>query len=121
MKITKDQLLNFLTDLSIAYELPPLIEKVEEVIEALQNNELEIEGYEHVKWTKFDPGKRVTYPPKGEEVLAWGLPSPDDSEVPTLFVCWRSCLGFSCEASAYPEIHFWRPLPPPPGKEEAGK
>lgn len=49
MKITKDQLINFLTDLSIAYELPPLIEKVEEVIEALQLNELEIEGYKKLE------------------------------------------------------------------------
>lgn len=80
MKITKDRLLNFLTDLSLAYELPPLIEKVEEVIEALQNEELEIEGYERKdhfrdaakmvdEWTKFEPDDPTTFPKEGTPVL----------------------------------------------------
>lgn len=96
---------------------------------ALEAGTLEIEGYErkdHLRdvtkmadeWTKFDSGKGVTYPPEGEEVLAWGLPNPDISNATTLFVCWRSSFGFSCDASAYPEIHFWRPLPPPPTESE---
>lgn len=129
MKLSKDRLLDFLTDLSLAYELPPLIEEVEEVIEALQNEELEIEGYvrkDHFRgitkmvdeWTKFDSCKVDTYPPK-EKFLAWGLPDPDCDGTPTEFFCWRDNYGFSCNESALPEVHFWRPLPPPPGKEEA--
>ena len=124
MKITKDQFLNFLTDLSLVYELPPLIEKVE----ALQNEELEIEGYERTdhlrdlakmadEWMKFDSCKGDTYPPK-EKFLAWGLPDPDCDGTPTEFFCWRDDFGFSCNESAYPEIHFWRPLPKPPVESE---
>ena len=69
-----------------------------------------------VKWTKFDSSKVDTYPPKGM-FLAWGLPSPDYGGSPTWFVCWRNNYGFSCDESAYPEVHFWKPLPEPPQEE----
>lgn len=73
-----------------------------------------------VKWTKFDSSKGDTYPPK-EMFLAWGLPDPDCSETPIWFVCWRNDYGFGCDESAYPEVHYWRPLPKPPVETEAKK
>lgn len=111
MKITKDQLLNFLTDLSLVYELPPLVEKVEEVIEALQNEELEIEGYSRNEWVKFDPKDEGTYPPFGRYLCV----SSNGGEVD---VAYR---GDKCTdeifASLPHDMRYWRPLPPPPGKE----
>ena len=86
--------------------------------EELNSTELEIEGYERAGWTKFDSGNAKTYPPEGEEFLAWGLPDPDCSETMTIFTCWRSSFGFSCDASGYPEVHHWRPLPNPPEKAD---
>lgn len=126
MKLSKQQLADIFDD---AADFDGSNEQAVYARKALLAGTLEIEGYiraDHfadagkMGWTKFDPDKRDTYPPpKGKEFLAWGLPDPDFSKAPTFFVCWRSSFGFSCDASACPEIHFWRPLPPPPGKEEA--
>ena len=72
-----------------------------------------------LKWTKFDSSKGDTYPPKGM-FLAWGWPSPDyryQGCSPTWFICWRNDYGFSCDESAYPEVHYWRHLPDPPQEE----
>lgn len=121
MKITKDQLLNFLTDLSLAYELPPLIEKVEEVIEALQNEELEIEGYvreDHLRdttkmadeWIKFDPNDESTFPPKGKFLYFDGF----GIAIGIHLQCERKD-GF---VHVYRKITHWRPLPKPPVEQE---
>lgn len=111
MKITRDQLLNFLTDLSLAYELPPLIEKVEKVIEALQNEELEIEGYSRDEWTRFDPENSNTFPPPGHYLCAY-----KDDEV---YPAYRSdkC-NDEIFASLPHDITYWRPLPKPPVETE---
>lgn len=124
MKLRKQELADIFDD---AADFNGSNEQAFDARKALLAGTLEIEGYERkdhfadagkMAWTKFDSGERATYPPKWEEVLAWGLPDPDSSETPTFFMCWRSSFGFSCEASSYPEVHFWRPLPKPPGKEE---
>lgn len=102
---------------------------MEEIETALKAGTLEIEGYvradhfadaDKMVWTKFDSGKTDTYPPK-TMFLAWGFPDPDCGETPTWFVCWRNEFGLSCDESAYPEIHYWKPLPKPPVETEAGK
>ena len=89
----------------------------EQVVHLKKENEKLIERISEleaqVKWTKFDPSKVNTYPPK-EMFLAWGLPSPDYGGSPTWFVCWRNSYGFSCDESAYPEVLYWRPPPNPP-------
>ena len=111
MKITKDQFLNFLTDLSLAYELPPLAEKVEEVIEALQNEVLEIEGYEQSKWVKLDPNDESTYPQRLTRVLVCDKNKNVFESFVLIHNGIREFVGHN--------VTHWRPLPPAPGKEEA--
>lgn len=87
-------------------------------LEALRNDSLEIEGYERVEWIKFDPNNPKTFPPEDKMFLAFGSPdinvNYDDHE----FTCWRnSVFSYSTNESGTPEIKYWRPLPPPPGKE----
>lgn len=113
MKITKDQLLNFLTDLSLAYELPPLIEKVEEVIEALQNEELEIEGYERANWVKFDPNDEATHPMKTDEYLV----ALDGWAFAQAVIFYKSKSAFDTQEN----VTHWRPLPKPPVETEDGE
>lgn len=96
------------------------LDEFSDIIDEIDNGKLAIEGYERSEWTKFDSSKGNTYPPK-EMFLAWGLPDPDCSDTPTVFVCWRNNYGFSCDESAYPEVHFWRPLPKPPQETEEAK
>lgn len=113
MKITKDQLLNFLTDLSLVYELPPLVEKVEEVIEALQNEELEIEGYEQSKWVKFDPNDESTYPQRLTRVLV----CDKNKNVFESFVL----INNGIREFVGNNVTHWRPLPKPPQETEEQK
>lgn len=131
MKLSKDELIYLLRGVGTEWGSIEDAFRAEHVIDALEKGTLEIEGYErkdHLRdttkmadeWTKFDSCKGDTHPPK-EKFLAWGLPDPDCDGTPTEFFCWRDDFGFSCNESAYPEIHFWRPRPNPPQESEAGK
>lgn len=100
-----------------------------EAMADLEEAILEIEGYlreDHfadagkMGWTKFDPDKKDTYPPKGE-FIAWGLPDPDGYGAHVEFFCWRDDDGFSCHESAYPEVLYWQPRPKPPVEKERSK
>lgn len=86
---------------------------------ALDNNTLEIEGYEHAQWTKFDPNDPNTYPPVGRHIIAY---SPGH-----MSVLFRYSLATETDeqfadrfTQRYGFIH-WRPLPPPPVETEVKK
>lgn len=90
----------------------------EKAINALNDDALEIEGYTRDKWTRFDPKDPKTFPPvdkylllaQNERILGVYVPCPE-----WIVVDWR-CVG---ELKHKGEtVTHWRPLPPPPGKEE---
>lgn len=105
------------------------LELIDGILNGRYDEPLEIEGYireDHfadaskMGWTKFDPDKEDTYPPKGE-FIAWGLPDPDCYGAHVEFFCWRDDGGFSCNESAYPEVLYWQPSPKPPVEKERSK
>ena len=68
---------------------------------------LEIEGYERSKWTRFNPNVPKTFPPENETVDTYC----SGHYLSTSF-CYRFISKWWTESTIY-----WRPLPPPPGKE----
>lgn len=91
-----------------------------EAMAGLEDGTLEIEGYERVQWTKFDPDDPKTFPEDDKMVLAYGFPDPDDNRsCAVYFFAWADSAGvFAGQESADPEVHFWRPLPKPPVEQE---
>lgn len=89
-----------------------------EIHDAFIHNNLEIEGYEKSEWIKYDMRDPKTFPPvdkylllaQNERILGVYVPFPE-----WIVVDWR-CVG---ELKYKGEtVTHWRPLPPPPGKEE---
>lgn len=92
------------------------LEEFSDAVDEIDDGKFEIEGYERVEWTRFNPKDESTYPPKGK-FLAYG--------------------GFECEPQgiffglsydnkstriAYGKVlKYWRPLPKPPQETEEGK
>jgi hypothetical protein len=82
-------------------------------LEALRNDSLEIEGYTRDKWTRFDPKDPKTFPPIDTTVLLTVQGRYD------VICTWRTCANERQIAFGLPRpFTHWRPLPPPPGKEE---
>lgn len=103
MKISKNDLLELISrdgDLDHVSRV--------EVVLATQDNELEIEGYERVQWTRFDLDDESTYPPFGHYLCV----SSNGGEVD---VAYRSdkCTD-EIFASLPHDMRYWRPLPKPP-------
>lgn len=105
MKITKQQLSDIIYVPVIKDDLDRLASEARAALEA---GTLEIEGYERVQWTRFDP---KTFPPKNKDVLF-----TDGSGV---------AFGYMDENkrvfSWIPEPTHWRPLPNPPVETEEAK
>lgn len=105
MKLSKQQLADIFDD---SADFEGSNEDAFDARKALEDGTLEIEGYERVQWTRFDP---KTLPPKNKDVLF-----TDGSGV---------AFGYMDENkrvfSWIPEPTHWRPLPPPPVETEAGK
>ena len=91
------------------------------VIQALENNTLEIEGYTRDEWIEFDQNNRKTFPPMYESVL---------------FLVYWKCFDPSMKIGFYNNVEFqddrghyirafskilWRPLPKPPVETEEQK
>lgn len=77
---------------------------------ALENDTLEIEGYERFEWIKFDPNNPNTFPPKTDEYIV-AIEGRSTSTT-------RKYSAEYLEFFAPEKITHWRPLPKPPGKEE---
>lgn len=119
MKITKDQFLTFLTDLSLAYELPPLIKKAEKVIEALQNEELEIKGYTRNEWLKFDPNDESTLPPKNGKRIIIAYEKSNNSNKWEVMVEPSTNYLIQFLRTDFPNLNvYWRPFQGPIEVEE---
>lgn len=86
-------------------------------LESLQNDTLEIEGYEHSAWVKFNPDDPKTFPPDdGKNVLGY---NPEFSDEP--FECFLGFdYNFYCpqDKIRFPLPTHWRPLPKPPTETE---
>lgn len=112
MKITKQQLADIIYVPVVRDNLDRL---AFEARRALKAGTLEIEGYERVQWTKFDPNDKKTFPKKYPVLvhLDYG-----GIEICTLFFDGKFQTGVG-DSFAPEKITHWRPLPGlPPGKEE---
>lgn len=83
------------------------------VIRALENNALEIEGYERSEWMCFNPNDPKTYPPKG-----WFLGYVAGTIVQLLRHPEETDEYFANKFSIKNHLTHWRPLPKPPVETE---
>ena len=78
---------------------------------ALEAGTLEVEGYERVQWTKFDPSDPKTFPPKTDEYIV-AIEGRSTSTT-------RKYSAQYFEFFAPEKITHWRPCPKPPTETEA--
>lgn len=92
-----------------------LRETFDECAAALKNDTLEIEGYERVQWTRFNPQDSDTFPPPGHYLSF----SSDDDEV---YPVYRSdkC-NDEIFASLSHDMEYWRAFPKPPTEIKESK
>lgn len=94
-----------------------LYERYEALLNNLEDGTLEIEGYERVEWTRFDPKDPKTFPPKGDFLGYFDHGGINDFQ----HVCIRddedTDEAFATQA-IFPHLTHWRPLPPPPTETE---
>ena len=90
---------------------------------ALIEDDLEIEGYERVQWTRFDPNDPKTFPMRNENVLLYvELDDGGRQMMNARTFIMNKCHFLDLKGKLISEekmdaITHWRPLPPPPGKE----
>lgn len=87
------------------------IKEATRLCDAIQEDNFEIEGFERVQWTKFDPHNPVTFPKDSERVLVYDA----DGYVYEVYA-WILSGGTKCEfyTGERVQITHWRPLPEPP-------
>jgi hypothetical protein len=91
---------------------------------AFKDGTLEIEGYERVQWTKFDPDDPKTFPPCN---YGWFLIAAQKSiEPPTFTMMTELATEGLLEEIRNDIVRFklnvyWRPLPKPPAEQEETK
>lgn len=107
MKISKQQLADIFDD---AADFEGSNEDAFDARKALEAGTLEIEGYERVQWTKFDPKNKSTFP-KCYPVLI--LTTYGGMEICTLFFDGKFQTGIG-DSFAPEKITHWRPFQPPP-------
>lgn len=112
MKLSKEELIELMYAVGTEFGSYDDKIKAEAIIKALKDNDLEIEGYERSEWTRFDPDDSRTFPTKtgGSIVLI-------HFKYAGLNIVECAKFNFSWWTSAH--VTHWRPLPKPPGKEEA--
>lgn len=89
---------------------------------ALADGTLEIEGYERVQWVKFNPDNPNTFPPTDEEFEFFSISEKyRERHISKLTAFWREGIvrRWIVNVKHRGSEIYWRPLPPPPGKEEA--
>ena len=121
MKLSKQQLSDIIYTPVIRDELDRL---ASDAREALFVDTLEIEGYERVQWTRFDPDDPKTFPMRNENVLLYvELDDGGRQMMNARTFIMNKCHFLDLKGKLISEekmdaITHWRPLPPPPGKEE---
>lgn len=112
MKITKKDLLEFISkdgDLDHVSRV--------EVVLALQDDELEIEGYERSDWARFDPNDPKTFPPSGG-FLGYFTGQCGDKYQDVYFRNNEYTDEEFATRMAYHKLTHWCPLPNPPVEME---
>ena len=107
MKLSKQELAAIFDDAS---DFNGSNEQAFDARKALEAGTLEIEGYERTEWTKFDPNDTKTFPPCNGTY--WVFRSVEPRQMESNFYGEKAGFAVTC-------ITHWRPLPKPPGKEEA--
>lgn len=113
MKLSKQQLSDIIYTPVIKDELDRLASKARAELAA---GNLEIEGYERVQWTRFDPNDPKTYPPKG-----WFLGYVAGTIVQLLRHPDETDEYFANKFSIKNHLTHWRPLPNDPVETEETK
>lgn len=93
-----------------------------EIHDAFINKTIEIEGYERVEWTRFDPDNPKTFPPKNEclDIFECSKKHEFRAENKLNEFWWQRVVErWVINVNSRGYTIYWRPLPPPPGKEEA--
>lgn len=117
MKLSKQQLSDIIYVPVIKDDLDRL---ASEARAALEDGTLEIDGYSRNEWTKFDPSDRKTFPACDS---GWFLIAAQKSiEPPTFTMMTELATEELLEEIRNDIVKFnlnvyWRPLPPPPGKD----
>ena len=90
------------------------------VIRALENNALEIEGYERSDWTRFDPKDLKTIPPSGG-FLGYFTGQCGDKYQDVHFRNNEYTDEEFATRMVYHKLTHWRPLPNDPVEKEGTK
>lgn len=85
------------------------LEEFSDAVNEIDNLKFEIEGYERVEWTRFDPKDEATYPTKGKFIGYGGFKGEPEG----------SFFGYNYDnestKSTYAEVlKYWKPAPQPP-------
>lgn len=108
MKLSKQDLADMLQD-TVGNTLSE--EEVSNAIEELESNTLEIEGYEHVQWIKFDLDDPKTFPPNDTMVL-YNFKGK---------VYYGDFINVSKSSIVEDGVTYWRSLPNLPVEMDTGK
>ena len=98
------------------------LEELSCAVEEIDAGKFEIEGYERVQWTKLNPNDPKTFPPRDEYIDIFIRSKEHEFRgVNKLTEFWlkRIVERWEQEVKHNGSVIYWRPLPPPPGKEEA--
>ena len=118
MKISKDDLFYIFDcaddpDQHVQGELD-----MNDIKNALIEDDLEIEGYEQVQWTKFDPNDTSTFPPKNGKRIIMAYEQSNNSNKWEVFVEPSTNYLIQFLRTDLPNINvYWRPLPNPPKED----
>ena len=97
------------------------LEELSDAVDEIDNLKFEVEGFERVQWVKFDPDDPKTFPPKNECLDVFEQHTKHKWRAVNMFteLYWQRVVEeWSINVNSRGYTIYWRPLPPPPGKEE---
>ena len=96
------------------------LEEFSDAVNEIDSLKFEIDGYERVQWTRFDPKDESTFPPRDEYIDIFIRSKEHEFRgVNKLTEFWlqRIVERWVKEVKYSGSVVYWRPLPKPPGKE----